>query len=172
VTVEGLDLARSRDLRGRIAHPWIRRAVLGLLAVPVVLGLTGALGQETITRSAASAHAGLALDAPSTLRGGLLWRARITVRALDTIRFPRLILAPGYVDGMQINTIEPAPASEAGRGPRLVLSYDELRPGDELVVYLQFQTDPTTTGRQDATVALDDATKPLARIEHTITVLP
>lgn len=101
-----------------------------------------------------------------------MWRARVTVRALHTIRFPRLILAPGYVDGMQINTIEPAPASEASRGPRLVLSYDELRAGDELVVYLQCQTDPTTAGRQDATVALDDATKPLARVEHTITVFP
>jgi hypothetical protein len=172
VTAEGLDLARIRDLEGRRAHPWIRRAVLVLLAVPVVLGLTGALGQETVTRSAASPRAQLALDAPSALRGGLLWRARITVRARHTIRFPRLILAPGYADGMQINTIEPAPASEAGRGPRLVLSYDELRAGDELVVYLQFQTDPTTAGRQDATVALDDATKPLARVEHTITVFP
>jgi hypothetical protein len=172
VTAEGLDLARVRDLEGRRAHPWIRRAVLVLLAVPVVLGLTGALGQETVTRSAASPQAQLALDAPSALRGGLLWRARITVRARHTIRFPRLILAPGYADGMQINTIEPAPASEAGRGPRLVLSYDELRAGDDLVVYLQFQTDPTTGGRQDATVALDDATKPLARVEHTITVFP
>jgi hypothetical protein len=53
-----------------------------------------------------------------------------------------------------------------------VFSYDKLRRGDELVVYLQFQTDPTTSGRQDATVALDDATRPLARVGHTITVLP
>jgi hypothetical protein len=73
---------------------------------------------------------------------------------------------------MQLNTIEPSPASESSRGPRLVLSYDELAPGDELVVYLQFQTDPTTTGRQDTAVALDDETRPLARISHTITVLP
>jgi hypothetical protein len=101
-----------------------------------------------------------------------MWRARITVRARETIRFPRLILGRGYANGMQINTIEPSPASEASRGPRLVLSYAELAPGDELVVYLQFQVDPTTTGRQDATVALDDQTQPLAVAEHTITVLP
>ena len=172
VTAEGLDLARARDLEGRHGHPWIRRAVLALLVVPVVLGLSGALGQGTATRSASSPQAQVALDAPSVVRGGLLWRARITVRALRTVRFPRLILGPGYADGMQINTIEPAPTGEAGRGPRLVLSYDELRRGDELVVYLQFQTDPTTSGRQDAAVALDDATRPLARVEHTITVLP
>lgn len=172
MTTDGLELARTRDLEGRRAHPWIRRAVVMLLAVPVVLGLTGALGQETVTRSASSPQARLALDAPSVVRGGLMWRARITVRALGTIRRPRLVLGSGYVEGMQMNTLEPAPASEASRGPRVVLSYDRLSRGDELVVYLQFQTDPTTTGGQDATVALDDATQPLARVEHTITVLP
>ncbi len=169
---DGLDPARNRDLEGRRSHPWIRRALLALIAIPVALGVSGALGQETVTRSAAGPQAQLSLDAPKTLRGGLLWRARISVRARRTIRFPRLILARGYANGMQVNTIEPSPASEASRGPDLVLSYDELGPGDELVVYLQFQVDPTTSGRQDAAVALDDETTPLARVEHTITVLP
>jgi hypothetical protein len=169
---DGLDLARTRDLQGRLRHPWIRRALLALLALVPLLGLAGALGQKTVTRSAAAARAQLTLNAPSVLRGGLMWPARINVRARGTIKFPRLILGAGYVNGMQLNTIEPSPTGEASRGPRLVLSYDQLDPGDELVVYLQFQTDPTTTGRQDATVALDDATRPLASIAHTITVLP
>lgn len=172
MAADGLDRARIRDLKGRAGHPWIRRAVLGLLAVPVALGLSGALGQQTTSRSAASAPAQLALDAPSVVRGGLLWRARIAVRARATIRHPRLVLGPGYVDGMQLNTVAPAPASEASRGPRLVFSYDTLDRGDELVVYLQLQTDPATAGRQDASVALDDETRPLARIAHTITALP
>ena len=172
MTAAGLDLARIRDLEGRRGYPWIRRALLVALAVPVVLGLSGALGQETSTRSATTPRARLVLDAPSALRGGLMWRARISVRAMRTIRHPRLILGSGYVNGMQLNTVEPAPAGEAGRGPRVVLSYDELSAGDELVVYLQFQTNPTTTGAQDATVEIDDATRPLARVGHTITVLP
>ncbi len=169
---DGLDLRRNRDLEGRAQGPWARRLILTLLGVLVVLGALGVFGQRTVTRSAASPQAQLELNAPKTLRGGLMWRARITVRALDTIRFPRLILGRGYANGMQINTIEPSPTSEASRGPRLVLSYDELAAGDELVVYLQFQTDPTTTGRQDATVALDDQTQPLAVVNHTIRVLP
>jgi hypothetical protein len=169
---DGLDLARARDLQGRLHHPWIRRALLALLAVVPLLGLAGALGQETVTRSAAAPRAQLTLNAPKVLRGGLMWRARISVRAQGAIRFPRLILGAGYVNGMQLNTIEPSPTGEANRGPRLLLSYDRLAAGDELVVYLQFQTDPTTTGRQDATVALDDATRPLATVAHTITVLP
>jgi hypothetical protein len=172
VTAAGLDLARIRDLEGRRQYPWGRRALLLLLAVPVVLGVSGALGQETMTRSATGPQARLVLDAPSTVRGGLMWRARISVQALRTIRHPRLVLAAGYINGMQMNTIEPSPVGEASRGPQLVFSYDELSAGDELVVYLQFQTDPTTMGGQDATVALDDATTPLARVDHTITVLP
>jgi hypothetical protein len=169
---EGLDLARDRDLQGRARHPWIRRVLLALIAVPVVLGATGALGQETVTRSAASPRAQLDLSVPEVLRGGLMWRARITIRARDTIDHPRLVLGPGYLDGMQFNTIEPSPASESSRGPRLVLSYDKLAPGDERVVYMQFQVDPTTMGRQDATVELDDETQPVARVAHSIRVLP
>jgi hypothetical protein len=172
MSAQGLDLARARDLRGRAQDPWIRRALLTLMAVPVVLGAIGALGQETVDRSAASPRARLQINAPDVLRGGLMWRARITIRARARIDHPRLVLAPGYLNGMQVNTIEPSPASESSRGPRLVLSYDKLAAGDELVVYLQFQVDPTTAGSQDATVELDDETRPVARIEHTIMVLP
>jgi hypothetical protein len=168
----GLDLARARDLRGRAHDPWIRRALLTLIAVPVVLGAVGALGQKTVDQSVASPGAQLELNAPGVLRGGLMWRARITIRARQTIGHPRLVLAPGYLNGMQVNTIEPGPASESSRGPRLVLSYDKLAAGDELVVYLQFQVDPTTAGRQDTTIALDDETRPVARIEHSTLVLP
>lgn len=169
---DDLDLERARDLRGRVHHPWVRRVLLALIALPVVLGASGALGQQTVTRSAASPRAQLALNAPEVVRGGLMWRARITIRARETIEFPRLILGRGYANGMQFNTIEPSPASESSRGPDIVLSYDKLAAGDELVVYLQFQTDPTTTGSQDAAVELDDQTRPVARIAHTITVLP
>jgi hypothetical protein len=166
-----LDLARARDLQGRIRHPWVRRVLLAVIAVPVVLGATGVLGQETVSRSAAGPRAQLALNAPETLRGGLMWRARITIRARDTIDFPRLVLGRGYINGMQLNSLEPAPSGESSRGPDLVLSYDKLSPGDVLVVYIQFQVNPTTAGGQDASVELDDETRPLARIAHTITVL-
>jgi hypothetical protein len=172
MTADGLDLARARDLRGRARHPWIRRVLLALIAVLVALGAAGAFGQETVTRSAASPQTQLELDAPEALRGGLMWRARIAVRARRKIDFPRLVLGPGYLEGMQVNTIEPSPASESSRGPRLVLSYDKLQAGDELVVYLQFQVDPTTTGGQDASIELDDEAQPIARIAHTITVFP
>jgi hypothetical protein len=146
--------------------------MLALLAVGVLLAATGAIGQPTKTLAVDGAGARLQLEAPGVLRGGLMWRARIVVRGDLDLKHPRLILGPGFVHGMQLNTIEPSPASEAGRGPRVVLSYPELKAGDELVVYLQLQVNPTTVGSQDTSVELDDATELVARVAHTTRVLP
>lgn len=169
---ERLDLERMRDLRGRSKQPWIRRGLLALLGVPVLLALTGAIGQPTQKLRAAGPAAELQVEVPDALRGGLLWRVRIAVRARRTIEHPRIILGPGFFEGMQVNTIEPSPVGEASRGPHVVLSYDALAPGDELVVYLQLQVNPTTVGKQDMSVQLDDEADPLARVRHVSTVLP
>jgi hypothetical protein len=167
-----LDLSRARDLEGRAQHPLVRRGLLAVLAIPVVLALSGAIGQRTQTVVGDGAGAGLQVQLPDTLRGGLMWRSRILVRARTAIAHPRLVLGRGFFEGMQANTIEPSPQSEASRGERVVLSYSALKPGDELVVYLQFQVNPTTVGNQDTSVELDDEAAPLARAAHTTTVLP
>ena len=169
---ERLDLGRIRDLHGRRSHPWIRRACLAVLGAPLLLALTGAIGQPTKTLVAGGAGTRLQVEVPEVLRGGLMWPARIVVRSASNVKHPRIILGPGFVEGMQLNTIEPSPQSEAGRGPYLVLSYPELKAGDELVVYLQLQVNPTTVGDQDTSVQLDDETDPLGRVPHTTTVLP
>jgi hypothetical protein len=167
-----LDLARMRDLRGRRAHPWVRRALLMVVSVPILLALTGTIGQPTRTLAVAGTAAHLQIDVPDVLRGGLLWRARIAARATRRIDHPRIVLGAGFLEGMQVNTIEPSPTAEASRGPTVVLSYDTLDVGDELVVYLQLQVNPTTVGTQDTSVEVDDETTPIARIAHTTLVLP
>jgi hypothetical protein len=167
-----LDLERLRDLRGRYRHPWIRRALLTAMLAGVAIAATGAIGQPTKTVVAGARGARLEVEVPSVLRGGLMWRARIAVTTDRDIEHPRLILGPGFVHGMQLNTVEPSPESEASRGPRVVLSYPGLEAGGELVVYLQLQVNPTTVGRQDTSVELDDETELLARVAHTTRVLP
>jgi hypothetical protein len=169
---ERLDLGRIRDLQGRGSHTWIRRALLTALAVVPLLALTGAIGQPTKALVADGGGARLQVEVPDVLRGGLLWRARITIRATRTIGHPRIILGSGFVDGSQLNTLAPAPESEASRGSRVVLSYAELRAGDELVVYLQLQVNPTTVGDQNTSVELDDESDPIARVAHMTSVLP
>ncbi|MEV4419921.1 hypothetical protein AB0L40_08095 [Patulibacter sp. NPDC049589] len=148
-------LARTRDLHGRAHHPWVRRGVLVLMTVVVLLALSGRFGQEDGVTSAANATASVDVRAPGTLRGGLLWRGRITVRARTRIDRPQLVLGPGWVAGMQLNTVEPAASEEGTRKDALTLTYGTLQAGQELSVYLQLQVNPETRGRQDLSVHLE-----------------
>lgn len=150
------DLGRIRDLRGRRFHPWARRAVLVAMTVLIVLALTGRFGQtEHVTSAPPHPAAKLELRAPQALRSGLLWRARITITARTRIKEPQLILAPGWVSGMQLNTVAPNATEEDSRHERLVLTYPTIDAGEQLVVHLQLQVNPTTSGRQDLSVALE-----------------
>lgn len=167
-----LQIGRHRDLVGRAKEPWARRVVLLAMAVALALALANVFGQEAQTTSAAPPAASFSVNAPNTVRGGLLFQARIEVRANTAIDHPRLVLDPGWLEGMQINTIEPGPVGESSRDGRLVLSYDKLASGDRLTVWFQFQSDPTYAGNRDQGIELDDAEVPLARVERTLHVLP
>ena len=167
-----LERSKHRELEGRFTEPWVRRVVLTVLLAGVVLALVNLFGQEEEVTTAAVPGATLSLKAPKTVRGGLLFQAQIDVVARDEVEHPRLVFDRGWLDGMQINTIEPSPVSEASRDGRLVLSYDTLAPGDRLSVWIQFQADPTFAGKRDQDLELDDADLPLARIDRTLHVLP
>lgn len=168
-------LERTRDLRGRMHHPWVRRVVLVLMTAVVAFALAGGVGQEDDVSTAANGTARVDVRAPSTLRGGLLWRGRITVRARTRIERPQLVLGPGWVEGMQVNTVAPAASQEGTRGDALTLTYGTLEAGQQLSVYLQLQVDPETRGREDLSVRLEGGgPRPPASVSvplH-VTVLP
>jgi hypothetical protein len=169
---DGLDPATHRDLEGRPHQPWVRRVILTMLLVAVVLALANIFGQETEVTTADGPAATLSIEAPGTVRGGLLFQARVEVVAHSAVDHPRLVFDRGWLEGMQINTIEPGAVGETSRDGRLVLSYDGLEAGDRLTVWFQFQSDPTYTGSRDQDIELDDATTPLATIDRTLHVLP
>jgi len=169
---QGLDRAKHRELAGRGVEPWVRRGILVAFLAVAVLALANVFGQETAKTTAAAPAARVSLDAPTTVRGGLLFQGRIEVVANTDIDHPRFVLDRGWLEGMQINTIEPSAAGEASRDGRLVLSYDALEAGDRMTVWFQFQADPTYTGRHSLGFELDDADTRLARLDHTLHVLP
>jgi hypothetical protein len=149
-----------------------RRAIMAIFAAISLLGLAGFIGQTASTSRASAPGVSMWFEAPKTLRGGLLWQARLDIRVTREIQYPRLVLADGWLDGMQVNTIEPAAQSESSRDGRLVLSYGSLQAGDRLQIWLQFQVDPTSMGHRSLALELDDRTTPIARIDRTIRVLP
>jgi hypothetical protein len=159
----------SRSLTGGL---WARRATMTAFGVIAALALAGVFGQEGTTTRAQGPQARMSLGAPRTVRGGVFFQARVEVRALRAIEHPRLVLGRGWVEGLQVNSIEPAPASESSRDGRLVLSYDGLEAGDRMSVWFQFQVNPTHAGRSDLSIELDDAEQPVARVSRRLTVMP
>jgi hypothetical protein len=166
------DLAARTEGRGVARGLWGRRAVMTCFAAITILGLLNAVGQRAGSTTASGSAASMRLTAPHVVRGGLFFQSRVEIRALRDIEHPRLVLDDGWLEGMQVNSIEPAAADEATRDGRVVLSYDALDAGERLVVWLQFEVNPTNTGRRSYALELDDAETRVAAIDRDITVLP
>jgi hypothetical protein len=164
------DLPLETSFHRRSLH--VRRGLMTLFAVIGVLALADVFGQRTSDATSTGAAATVRLTSPGVVRGGLLFESRLVVRARRDIRTPRLVLDRGWTEGMQINSIEPAASSETSEGGRLVLEYDAIRSGQTRTFWLQFQVDPTTTGRRPRGLTLDDGDTPIARIDRDLTILP
>jgi hypothetical protein len=166
-----LDVRRHRDVsfRAELAARW---TVLGLLTAIAVVALFGVFGQEARQSAASAGAAELEVSAPAAVRGGLFFQGRFTVDAREAIENATLVLDPGWLENMHINTIEPAPTEEASREGDLALSFGPLAAGDRLVVYMQFQVNPTNVGRRAADVSLYDGQTAVVSIDRTLTVFP
>jgi hypothetical protein len=161
----------QRD-RGQVVGLAARRVVMTLFALIAAAALYGLIGQRATSDESSGPAASLTLQAPEVVRGGLFFQATLDVRATQAIDRPRFVLADGWLEGLQVNSIEPAAGSETSRDGRVVLSYDTLRGGDRLKVWLQFEVNPTNVGHRSFAVELDDGTERIARIDRDITVLP
>ena len=149
-----------------------RRVVLGLIAVLAVVALVGVFGQTASETSVAAGTADLEVSAPTAVRGGLFFQGRFTVEAKSRLENSTLVLQPAWMENMSINTIEPSPNEEGSRDGDLALSFGPLAEGDRLVVYMQFQVNPTNVGRRSADVSLYDGETLIATDERTLTVYP
>jgi hypothetical protein len=167
-----IDLKRDRDLEGRESHPWIRRALLALVGIPLVLGLANVFGQRPTLTHAGGSGATLAVHAPARARGGLLYTASYRVSARRDVKKATLVLDPGWVSGMQVNSLSPQPLSEGSHDGKLVLVLGHVPAGQSYVQFIEFQVNPTTVGRRRQDVELLDGTKRLAVARRTLTVYP
>jgi hypothetical protein len=165
-------LRRDRDLETRRNDIWIRRGLFALVCAVPVLALLNVFGQRPQTSAAASAAARLTVLAPARVRGGLLYQARFRISAKKKLAQAELVLDRGWLDGMTINTIEPQSVSEASDNGKLGLDLGPIAAGQSYVLYVDFQVNPTTVGRQDQTVTLYDGKQTLATVHRTLTVFP
>ena len=167
---ELFDLPRHE--RGQRVGLAARRAFVTLLAVVAGVALTGALGQPQHSSGVAADAVVMRLSAPETVRGGLFFEARLDIDARQSIDMPRLVLGDGWLEGLQVNSIEPAAESESSRDGHLELSYRPIAAGERTRIWFQFEVNPTNVGRRSFAVELDDGATALARIDRDLTVLP
>jgi hypothetical protein len=171
-TPDQLTLARHRDLQGRERRPVARWVALSMLSAFCVLGLGNAFGQRPGTEAAEGPEARLEVYAPTHLRGGLIFEARFTVEAREELERATLVLDPGWLEGITLNTVEPAPIGEANRDGALALELGHVPAGTRHVLFLHFQVNPTNVGRRRADVALEDGERRLLEVRRTVTVYP
>ena len=170
-TPQFLTLKDNRDDRGRVELA-LRRALLGLIVLVLLLGLFNVWGQRERGTVAQSARATFAVTAPHRVRGGLFYQGRFTISAREDIDAATVVLDRGWLEGMHINTIEPSPVGEASRDGKLALDFGHVGAGDRIIAYLQFQVNPTNSGRRSQDAALYDGEELIARVDRTVTVFP
>jgi hypothetical protein len=166
-----LTLRRNRDQVGRREVP-IRRALVTLVSLFLLAGLLNLFGQRPGSSSAATPAASIKVYAPSRVRGGLYFEARFTIDARRELENAMLVLDPGWVEGITVNTITPSPIGEASRNGKLVFTLGHIRAGATYILFMQLQVNPTNVGHRAQDVSLYDGGTLLATIDRTITIFP
>jgi hypothetical protein len=169
---QGLTLKHHRDLDGRESRPRVRRILLALVGVVAALGLLNVFGQRPTTSTTDAAAAELKVYSPTRVRGGLYFESRFHVRARREIRKATIVLDPGWLEGMTLNTVEPSPVGEASRDGRIAFELGRIPAGDDYLFFLHFQVNPTNVGRRSNDVELYDGERLLLSIDRTMTVWP
>jgi len=169
---DGIVLTRHRDLHGRGWHPWLRRSLVGLVALVALLALLGFVGQSPSTTQTVTPAATLSVNAPASVRGGLLYQARFTIIAHQELKNATLVLNAKWIDGLTVNTIEPSPVNEASRNGKLALELGHLAAGAKHVLYLDYQVNPTTVGSRTLEAELEDGEQPVASLTRHLRIWP
>jgi hypothetical protein len=169
---DSIVLRRDRDLETRQNDIWVRRGLFALVCVVPVLALANLFGQQPDTSTGTAAAAHFSVSAPSRVRGGLLYQAQFRITAKKDLDQAALVLDRGWIEGLTINTIEPSPTSETSQNGKLALNLGPIPRGHSYVLFVDFQVNPTTVGRQDQTVTLYDGDRALITLHRTLTSFP
>ena len=171
-TPQFLTLKRNRDLEGKSGQPWVRWILVALLAAVVVMGALNVFGQQPETEAVDADAARLELFSPDDLRSGLYFMSRFVIDAKEDLAEATLVLDPGWLEGVTLNTVEPSPVGEASRDGQIAFELGHIPAGDQYRFYLHFQVNPTEFGRRSHDVALYDGDTLLARIDRTTMIWP
>jgi hypothetical protein len=169
---EGLTLEHHRDLTGRERRPHVRQVLLGILTAVLLLGLLNIFGQVRSVDVAETDVARFEVSAPTKLRGGLFFEARYKIDAAQEIANATVVLDPGWLEDITLNTVEPAPVGESSRDGKIALELGRIPAGDKHILFLHYQVNPTAVGIRSQDVELYDGERLLASFDRQAIVWP
>jgi hypothetical protein len=165
-------LKRDRDLEGRDWHIWLRRGLFALLPLVTLLALLDLFGQRPTHQSTAAAAADLNVYAPERVRSGVLFQARFRITAKRELKKATLVLDPGWLESMSVNSIQPQPTNQGSDDGRMTLELGHVPAGQAYVLYIYFQVNPTNVGHRSQSVELLDGNERISVVDRSITIFP
>ncbi|HVW79494.1 MAG TPA: hypothetical protein VHB69_00955 [Mycobacteriales bacterium] len=171
--IDVLEPIQSREPAADWRRPWARWLGMTVLTAIVITALCNVYGQRASTQQVSGPLAQLTLRAPTTVRPGLLFQAKITITADQTLPNAELVLSHGWVDGLTMNTEEPSPTNEtSGPDGSLIFGIGTLQPGQPFVQYLDYQVNPTSLSRRPQTLVVRSNGTVAASLDRTLTIVP
>ena len=167
-----LTVSRNRDLKGIEHRPFLRWALLTLLGLFVLSGLLNAFGQKPHTASAATDGVELQVYSPERLRSGLFFMSRFTIRAEEEIEAATLVLDPGWLEGITLNSLVPSPVGEANRDGKIALDLGRVPAGRSTSSSSTSRSTRPSSGGARRTWSCYDGETPLLHIDRTVTIFP
>ena len=129
-------------------------------------------GQRRVTSVGGGARPPSRSPRPTSLRGGLFFQGRFRIEAVEELENATLVLDSGWLEDITLNTLAPAPVGEASRDGKIVLELGRVPAGDEHILYLHFQVNPTAVGVRSQDVELYDGERLIASFDRTAFVWP
>jgi hypothetical protein len=170
---EGIDGGNALRPPHRALARWWGRLVVGLLALICLLGLLNVFGQAMTTSRASGADGVLTVDAPASLRGGLLYQVVVRITAHQDIKNARLTFSAGWFSGVTTNAEVPQPSQQQSDDDHTVFTLGPVPAGRSRTVRISFQVNPTTVAWQRSQdVILADGDTVVATVRRTVNVLP
>ncbi len=145
---------------------------MAALSAFLIAGLFNVFGQRPSQSSASAQGATLRVSTPTRLRGGLIFQTRVSFSADHTLRHPVLELSDPWFESMTLNSIQPAPVSEARGADGVRFLFGKLGGGKTAAVYLEWSVNPTNVGSRTETATLLDGSRPLASVDRNVVTFP
>lgn len=151
----------------------IRSALLPfLLAIPVLLALSGTLGGRNHRIDHATANAALGVNGPAYVRNGMVVEYELTVLAHRPMAKAAIEFGGDLWKRVTINTIFPAAEAESFEDGVMRLEFGPLVRGQMIAVKISGQINPEAVGTQSGSITLRDDETALATIPWHLWIWP